>query len=190
MVMTEEQQETKLVALQMLAKISELPLSVKQFHSDWILLTYDLPNTKEGTKARYAFLNRARYLGAMMHTESVYLMPHTDAANAAAIVLAEAGDVYLWYTKAGSEAQSVSLTNNYDQRLAAEIAKVKERVSRISYHSHEGHDRQVRRMARGTWTMIDGLSKAVVSRGSTELAEQLFNIITALKYAENTTDDI
>jgi hypothetical protein len=185
MVMVEEKQEDKLVALQMLAKITEIPLSIKQFHSNWILLTYDIPNTKEGAKARSDFLNRAKYLGAMMHTESVYLLPHTDAANGAALSLAEAGDVYLWYTKAGSEAQAVSLTKNYDHRLAVEIAKIQDRVDKIAHHAREGHERQVVRMANNTWTMIDNLSKAVVNRGSAELAQQLCNIIAALKYAEN-----
>lgn len=184
MVLTVEEQEEKLAALEVLAIIADVPVNVREFHSDWILFTYDLPNTPEGVKARYNFLGKAKYLGAMQHTESVYFMPWTDAANAAALDLADAGTVYVWHTKVG-EVNSIDLTKDYDAKIINEIKALDVRVDKIVQHAKDKHEQQVRRMAEKTWTMINSLSKAVVSRGNEEVAQKLYDVISALKYAES-----
>ena len=184
MTLTATEQEEKLAALKVLSLLAEVPVEVKKFHSDWILLTYDLPNTKAGVKARYAFLNSARYLGAMMHTESVYLLPWTDAANAAAMALAEAGDIVVWHASPGDNQHAVVLTRNYDKGMKKVIGTLSDRADRIVGHAEKSHEQQVRRMADKTWELINSFSKAVVSRGDEKLAKDLLDVISKVKYAE------
>lgn len=183
--MTVEKQAEQLAALKALSQIFEIPITVKGFENSWILFTYDLPNTKEGVKTRYEFLNRARWLGAVQHTESVYLMPWTDRANAAALELAKSGKVYLWYTKVGDEQQAVSLTRDYDDGLTARIEELVKRVDKILNQARADHKRQVNRMATTTWEKINGLGRAIIERGDDNLAAKLYSVIGTLKYAES-----
>jgi predicted AAA+ superfamily ATPase len=183
MTMTLEQQVNQ-TNLEVLAEITEVPVTLKEFCSDWILFTYDLPNTPEGIKARYSFLGKAKYLGAMQHTESVYLMPWTDLANAVALELAEAGEIYLWYTKAGNESQSIDLTENYDRQIEVSLEKIRERVDKIWSHVPKGHTQQVHRMANKTWEQLIPLSRAIVSRGNEKLADKAHSLMESLRHAE------
>lgn len=182
--MTIEKQAEQLTSLKALSQIFEIPITVKGFENSWILLTYDLPNTKEGVKTRYEFLNKARWLGAVQHTESVYLLPWTDRANAAALELAKSGKVYLWYTKVGDEQQAVSLARDYDDGLSARIEELAKRVDKILAQAKDDHKKQVNRMAETTWEKINGLGKAIMDRGEDSLAAKLYSVIGTLKYAE------
>ena len=185
MQLTLEQQSDNLAGLKILGEIFEVPVNVKEFANDWILFTYDLPNTKEGTKARYEFLHKARWLGAMQHTESVYLMPWTNRSNAVALQLASVGKVYLWYTKAGDEQQAINLTRDYDTGLEVRIEELSKRVDRILEQAKADHKGQVLRMAESTWEKINGIGKAILERGDTSLANKLYSVIGTLKYAES-----
>lgn len=183
--MTIEHQKEQLAALKALSQIFEIPITIKGFENSWILFTYDLPNTKEGVKTRYEFLNKAKWLGAVQHTESVYLMPWTDQSNAAALELAKSGKVYLWYTKVGDEQQAVNLTRDYDDGLKARIDELAKRVDRILDQAKDDHKKQVNRMAETTWEKINGLGKAIMDRGDDSLAAELYSVIGTLKYAES-----
>lgn len=183
--MTVEKHEEQLAALKALSQIFEIPITIKNFENSWILFTYDLPNTKEGIKARYEFLNKSRWLGATQHTESVYLMPWTDRANAVALELAKTGKVYLWYTKVGDEQQAVNLTRDYDSGLAARIEELVRRVDKILEQAKDDHKGQVNRMAESTWEKINGIGRAVLERGDDSLAQKLYSVIGTLKYAES-----
>ena len=183
--MTIEAQEEKLVGLKALSEIFEIPLKVKSFQNDWILITYDLPNTKEGVKTRYEFLNKAKWLGAAQHTESVYLLPWTDRASMVALELAKSGKVYLWYTKVGDEQQAISLTETLDASLENRIIDLEKRVEKVLFHAKKDHVKQVRRMAESTWEKINGIGKAIMETGNETLASKLYQLIGSLKYAES-----
>lgn len=182
---TLDQQANNLSGLKILSEIFEVPVVVKEFQNDWILFTYDLPNTKEGIKARYEFLYKAKWLGAIQHTESVYLMPWTHQSNTAALNLASVGKVYLWYTKVGDEQQAIGLTRDYDTGLEARIEDLTKRVDKILEQAKKDHRGQVLRMAETTWEKINGIGKAILERGDENLANKLYSVIGTLKYAES-----
>ena len=48
----EPTRDNKLDALRVMAQLSDIPLNVKAFQSDWFLVTYDMPHTETGDKAR------------------------------------------------------------------------------------------------------------------------------------------
>ena len=73
--MTEENEIKDIIAKEMqdahlFASMQGIDLSnnVTNLVKEWILITYDLPNTVEGNKARFAFLKQAPKIGAVMHT--------------------------------------------------------------------------------------------------------------------------
>ncbi len=180
---TQERQEEKLAALEMMGKIADIDIQVRTFHNDWVLLTYDLPNTKAGTDARYKFLRMARYAGAIQHTESVYLIPWTNAVNGIIAELASVGEIFTFYTKV-DDIQAVDLTNRYDDSLEKTIESIMPRIPRINVHIAEDHKKQALRMINGTWDMVTPLITAVAVRGEENLAGKLSYIVNALRQSE------
>lgn len=183
--MTLNQQTDTLDGLKILSEIFEVPVEVKEFQNDWILFTYDIPNTKEGIKTRYEFLHKARWLGAIQHTESVYLMPWTHRSNTVALNLASVGKIYLWYTKVGDKQQAINLSKDYDTGLEARVEDLSKRVDKILEQAKKDHRGQVLRMAETTWEKINGIGKAILERCDENLANKLYSVIGTLKYAES-----
>lgn len=73
---------------------------LKTIIDDFVLITYDMPAKEE--KARKAFLRDARAIGAIMHTQSCYLMPYTPGSFTLANELAaKGGNVIVWRSPPG-----------------------------------------------------------------------------------------
>jgi len=75
--------EEQFASLKLMATLSGVEARVREHISDWILVTYDLPTTEEGNKARAKFLDDIRYIGGVMHSESCYLMPSSPESELA-----------------------------------------------------------------------------------------------------------
>ena len=113
------------------------PVNAREIVEDWLLITYDMPSTEAGDRARREFLHQARAVGAIPHTESVYLMPWTTSANIVAVKLASVGKVYLWYTHS-ERGMSQDLTVLYDKHVWEWIEDVEGRIERIGAHVDAG----------------------------------------------------
>ena len=122
-------------------------------------------------------------MGAIQHTESVYLLPWIPEANLEAIKLAGAGKVFVFYAKASDEMQAADLTREYDIGLRRRLEKLEERAMKILEHASQRHNKRVESMLESTWPVFNGLARAVASRGSVDLAEYLDAIRTALNIA-------
>lgn len=191
--MTQEQQtyhEEQIAGLELMARLTDSPLTIKTFIDSWILLTFDLPHNEEGDRARREFLANAKRLGAVMHTESVYYMPFTQAASLTALEMAKVkgGEVHVWYSQTPDEQKAIELTKDYDERLVPEITKLDERGQKIMGHIGEGHYEMAKKMLDNTWDTVNGLAKAVAARGSEELGERLNQTVQLLKLAQQLAD--
>lgn len=185
---TEERQQEQLSFLEVLATMTGVQIKTRGLASDWLLLTYDLPTSEEGNQARRDFLTRAPALGAVQHTESVYILPWSQATASAVLSLAEAGDVFVWYAKPGTEAQAESLSRQYDEGLRAHVEVLEERTSRILEHAKAGKLKLAENMLDRTWPTVDGLARSAGVRGDEDLAKALVYVHRGLRVAQAIVD--
>ena len=122
------EKENKLVELETAAVLSGVELHHKEIMTKFLLLTYDMPHTEAGDKARREFLLNARALGAHQHTESVYLLPYSAEAGEAILNLTKAGKVFVWTSETANPAQAAEVTRNYDVELKDSLKKLSGRV--------------------------------------------------------------
>ena len=167
-----------------------IPLEIKEFHDSWLLLTYDLPNTAEGIKARSTFLNKARWLGAVQFNESVYMVPWTPAANVIIANLAgvENSEIAVFKTNVEDKTQVVDMTTKYDDSVRKAIDSLIPRVAKIYEHAKNERYGRVKQMAKKTWEQIHSLIIMAANRGDEQIAERLGEVIRSLKEAEQIAD--
>ncbi len=159
-------QVTKLEELSFLAKLAEINMETVEIVSQWLLITYDLPHTPEGDKARRNFLNQASLIGATQHTASVYYMPWSIEAECLAMDLAKIGKACVWTSKPAETLDCEKLTEQYDKNLEKLLDEMVETIGKIDKHFKRGHEKQVRRMALKAKQRLRKLFEAVKRRGS------------------------
>lgn len=186
--MSTETQKDMLNALQVLSTLTEVPVVVKEFQEEWLLISYDLPHSDEGDKARSEFLKQAGHIGAVQHTESVYLLPWTAQANMEVIRLAEVGKVYCWYGAATTPEQVQELSRQYDAGLAKQVDRIEERAVRILGHVSDSHHKMARKMLDATWPQFEGLARSVVARGHMQMAQRLNAVREVLQLCQRQLD--
>jgi len=143
--MTKNENEERFASLKLMATLSGVEAQVKEVLHDFILITYDLPTTEEGNKARAKFLDDIRYIGGVMHSESCYLMPSSPESELAAIQLAEKTPSWKKHAEDGKEAVVNRMRKKTEKMLkdAAGIAarrgsdKLAKEVSRLKSEYEE-----------------------------------------------------
>jgi len=163
--------EDRLASLKAMSAFANIDVQVRELVDKWILLTYDLPVTKEGNDARYKFLANAHRIGAIKHTNSVYLMPWTPQAELAALQVAAIGDAFLWISEV-KEDRVAKLTQDYDRKSIIMFDKVEERLDKIEGHMIQGHMKRAARMLDKTRPMVDSLINIASQRGNLDLYER------------------
>lgn len=158
------------------AKLFDVPIEVREIVDDWLLLTYDLPKSAEGDVARYWFLKEARKLGAVGHTESVYLMPWTIDASILAVELSRVGKTYIWHTKVDDEKMARELTMHYDMAVANWLDDLNGRLERIGGHIANRKLKLAGHMVTRTLAMIAEMRQVINRRGSERLRDELARI--------------
>jgi hypothetical protein len=172
--------EEKFASLKLMAALSGVEAQVKDVISDWILVTYDLPTTEEGNKARAKFLDAVRYIGGVMHSESCYLLPSSPSSELAAVELAEkTPSCYVWFSSVHSPEKAKELTQEYDKSVADDILKeLNERITKMEKHAEEGKEAVVNRMRKKTQKMLVDAASIATRRGSEKLARQVEKLKT------------
>lgn len=160
-----------------LARLQGIKINEREMVENWILITYDLPGTEEGIRARGIFLKEAPKFGAVMHSRSVYLMPLTDEAQIAAVNLSKvkAGTVYVWTSKVDPE-QAQTLTKFYDTKLDIQIDAIRNRIKKMEKLELDNKYGLANRMRIKTTKLFNHLLFAVAQRGSAEVFNKLLNI--------------
>jgi len=168
-------EDEKFASLKLMADLSGVEAQVKPYLTEWILITYDLPTTEEGNKARAEFLETVWHLGGVMHSKSCYLMPSTPEAELAAVRLAEVTkSAYIWFSSIKDEAKARELTEEYDKAIKDDILKeLKERITKMKKHAEDGKEAVVNRMRKKTEKLIKDAAGIAARRGSEKLAKEV-----------------
>lgn len=163
-------QDERLKSIKAMSAFANTEVNIRPLVDKWILLTYDLLVTKAGEEARSKFLANARRIGAVKHTNSVYLMPWTPQAELAALQVAAIGDAYLWISEAKDMAQ---LTKEYDKKTDVLFDEIEERLDKIEGHLIQDHPGIATRMLDKTGPMIDSLVEITTNRGNVDSYERV-----------------
>ena len=157
-------------SLEVLARMTDTPIEVRDFVSKWLLLTYDLPHNEKGDKARRDFLLQARAIGATRHTDSVYVMPWTTTAESLALKLARAGgEVIVWTSSTTDESKAKEITKAYDRSIEPILDEISERIDRMVEYLNKNQKKRAYKMMEKTERMLNQVEQAVQRRGSMEL---------------------
>ena len=163
--------DSKISSLKLMKELLGAKFEVKEFCNEWILVTYDLPNTLEGNRARLEFFRKARRIGAVPHTESVYLLPWTPEAELAAVDLSDKGTLFLWVSRARNEIEALGVTRQYDMQIKKQITELETRVIKMEDYLENGKDGLANRMLEKTLDITKALQEIIVRRGSADLFE-------------------
>jgi len=147
--------------------------------SDWILLTYDLPADR--AKERAEFLKRAKWLGAVQHTESVYIMPNTTATLRLVEELSQISHAFVWFSKPSDEERARELTDRYDDKVKLWLLGLEERIKKVRQRMEEGKQGAARMIARTTYKEMQKLEDIIERRGNVELMIELVVLMDKLK---------
>jgi len=166
--------------IEVLARMTDTTIECRDICDKWLLLTYDLPLSEAGNKARRHFLSQAKMLGATKHTDSVYLMPWTAEAELMALELARVGDVTVWNSETTESSLAKYITKSYDKRLDSFINEVSDRIDRINWHLDHQHLKIADMMKIKTAQMLVNLEDAIKRRGSRWLWAKV--VIARIRY--------
>ena len=155
--------------LEVMARMTDTVIEARELVDKWLLITYDIPHTENGDRARREFLNSARLIGASRHTDSVYLMPWTKHAEILALRLGRAGTVCVWTSQTTDEVKAAEITKNYDKGLQPQLDDISERIDKIAYNISKERMKRAYKMLDKTERMLDNMEQAIIRRGSAQL---------------------
>ena len=157
--------------LEVMARMTDTKINIKEVCDKWLMITYDLPHTEEGDRARREFLMAAHSIGAAKHTESVYLLPWTPEAEVLALELSRVknGEVFIWTSQATDQSKIKEITQTYDEGLAPIMDEISERIDRIEEHQARERYGRAEKMLPKTEKMLDDMQDAILRRGSAVL---------------------
>lgn len=158
-------------SMEVLARLTNTEINVRDVCEHWLLLTYDLPCNKAGDKARRKFLAEAMAIGATRHTDSVYLMPWTNSAEALAFQLARVtgGNVVVWTSTTTDPQQAKDVTRNYDEAIRPVLDDISERIDRAVEYQNKGWFKRANKMMPKTEKKLAQMEQAIMRRGSASL---------------------
>jgi hypothetical protein len=131
---------------------------INKLPQQWCQITYAIPAKKE--KERRLFLQEARAAGAMMFTQSVYMLPFTTKAFFLAQHLAKTVTAYLWIAMVSDPEQQEQLTLKYMNFIATLCAETEERLHRATAYWNSGiysYERLAEKMRDKTALLISTL---------------------------------
>jgi len=160
--------------LEVLARMTDSKIQVRDIVDRFILITYDLPHNEAGDAARAKFLIEASAIGAVRHTDSVYLIPDSPEATSLALSLAktEGGEVICWGDAKPLNHQR-EITNQYDTALKETLKEISGRLDKIGSYAMAGHRKRVVQMTPKTERMLTETEANIYRRGSEMLAIRL-----------------
>jgi hypothetical protein len=155
--------------IELIARLTGTTIECRDLVDKWLLVTYDIPHTEAGDKARREFLLAAHAIGASHHTDSVYLMPWTGEAEGLALRLADSGKVCIWTSSTTDPARTAEITKSYDDGLRSMLDEVEERIDRIEQHQKDGNFKRAAILVEKTEKLLHDATEAIKRRGSAPL---------------------
>ena len=159
-------------------------LEIQEVIEKYALITYDIPATKEGAQARAELLERAKFHGAIMHTESVYLAPGSIVNDLGILKTANVGKVRIFVSVPMEKDECREITREYDKKIAGVFKEAEDRFAKIVKHVEDGQYGLAYKMLPKSADWINALKKAAIARGSQHLYdrwEDLNKKLTAMR---------
>ncbi len=160
-----------LATLEVIARMSDNKIETREFIDEWLLLTFDIPTTKEGNKARFEFYKQAYALGAIASTESVYLLPWTAEAEVLAMEKAKVSNskVIVWSRAKTTKENSMEITRKYDQGLRKILKLIGYRIDKLEYMVQKKYFKRAQRYTIKTEELLESVEAAIMRRGSASM---------------------
>lgn len=144
---------------------------VKKIIQDFVLITYDIPEKEK--KLRAQFLKEAHSLGAICHTQSVYLMPYSDKTFELANALAAKGDAVVWVSQQKDPKKAAQITMSYEQHLQTRCGAIEQRLVIAQQYMAAGKLGIAEKMRERTAKFLGELDKINETYGSEWLEKRL-----------------
>jgi len=132
-------------------------METKFIQEDWVLICYDIP--AKDRKLRHEFIRDAKQLGAIGHTDSVYLMPYSEKAMELASELAIKGHAVVWRSKQEDKQKAIEITTSYDAALKVRCDYLLQRLHIGSEHITGGHLKVALKMGVKTGKLVKELAQ-------------------------------
>jgi len=147
-------------------------LEIQDVIEKFALITYDIPATKEGAQARAEFLERAKFRGVLMNTESVYLAPWSIVNDLGILKTANVGKVRIFVSVPMEKDECAEITRDYDKKIAEVFKESENRFDKIIKHVEDGQYGLAHKMLAKSEEQINALKKAAIARGSQHLYDR------------------
>lgn len=147
-------------------------LEIKDVIENFALITYDIPSTPEGNKARTELCERAKWCGAVQFTESVYIVPWGNIIDLEVLKAADIGKVYVWNSVPKDADLAKQITIDYDNKIRKVFKECEDRLESMAKHVEDQKWGIAHRMFEKTIEQADCLKKIAITRGSTHLYER------------------
>ena len=154
-------------------------METKLIQEDWVLLTYDIP--AKDKKLRSEFIRDAKKLGAIPHTDSVYLMPFSEKAMQLASELAVTGHAVVWRSKQEDKQKAIEITIKYDTALEMRCVYLEQRLQIGSQHIMAGNLKMALRMGVKTGKLLRELAEISETYNPEWLGERIQQIMAKWK---------
>jgi hypothetical protein len=128
---------------------------VKQIVQDYVLITYDIAASQG--KLRKVILKKLYDMGATSYTQSVYLMPYSEASMALANEIAAGGQAVIWRSKQEDPVQADKITIKYNEHLGDRCNLIQQRLAQIKDHIEAGRLGKATRMILKTNLLLEQL---------------------------------
>ena len=109
---------------------------IKEIEQNWVLLTYDIP--RKDQKVRDSFIKEAKAIGAVMHTESCYLLPYSDKAFELANKVAAIGNAVVWKSRQEDKEKAEEITTKYGDHLKIRCQSIEQRLVASAQYMQAG----------------------------------------------------
>ncbi len=151
----------------------------KELVKDYILILYDIPEKEK--KLRAKFLKDAHAMGAEKHTDSVYLLPYSEAAVQLANDLDSAGHAYVFRSQPTKEKQAIEIHTKYNENLKARCDTIEQRIVIAQEYTNAGRIALAVKMGEKTGTLLGQLAKIKENYNPPWFEERIQELWSALK---------
>lgn len=164
-------------------------ISVKELSSDFLLLTYDIPATKEGKQLRRKFLSEVHSIGAEMHTASVYYMPYSDQAMGLADELQSGGHAIVWRAHQPDKVKAEEMLVKYEIQLKGRCAFIEQRLVAAQEYMSKGNLGIALKMGTRTGKLLQELAQISDNYKTTWLPDTLKSLVAKWKEIYSSGDE-
>lgn len=134
-----------------------MPVELKEIISDYVLISYDIPACQGALRKRV--LREMYEIGAIAHTQSVYLLPYSAKSLELANEISAGGSAYVFTSEMPNVDKAASISNKYAQHVKDRIFIINCRINKIGEHIKNQEFGRATKMIKKTKRLISQLKQ-------------------------------